>query len=256
MALSDYELKASPFYGASQSEQNVTHLYRVPVLSGATNWYDNVPTYGASDTDAKLDTIYFKSWAKHSDDNDGDYVYLDLTYTTELNAATTIIHKADGTSVYLPTAGVFEKPIEAHADYQTRWNNNLYQHNDYSSATPSWWGDTPATDQRDADGTQWLWAKESPGDSWVKQEDKTKPGKEAFYLPTIVVRYMYWHATKATVETQLQTVATRETPGEVFGYSTGEWLVTSVQIDEDGTKYRGTVEYTWAEDWDDDFYGS
>jgi len=247
MALSDYQRRNATEYGGTATEETVTYKYRVPVSA----WYSTyVPAYNSSINDTHLGTVYFQSFSKSQDAEDDDYILLDLVYSTSA-ATSTIQNKTDNDDVWLPVPSTFEKPLETHASYKTKWNYDLYQRKDKNDSTPAWQG--TATDQSDADGDQWLWAKESPGDNWKKQTDKTKPGVEAYLAPAFAVQYHFWHATYSTVEAVLKTVGSLQTPAETFSY-TGEWLVTSVQIQEDGRRYRGVVEYTFASNWDDDLY--
>lgn len=248
MPLADYQLPNSTEHGGSSGEDTVTYKYRVPEAT----WHSYIPNYNATKNDGDLGTVYFKSYTKRPDENDHYYLYLDLSYSTQ-SASSAGEPKEDNDDLYLPVSSTFEKPLESHANYLTKWNYDLYQKTTSSDAVPAW--AATATDRSDATGEQWLWAKESPGDDWKLEQVKTKPGIEAWLAPAFAVRYQFWHATKSSVTAVLQTMATLQVPGETFGYS-GEWLVTGVQIDEDGRRYRGTIEYTFADDWDADLYGA
>jgi hypothetical protein len=247
MALSDYQLRNSTEYGGSQGETTVTYKYRPP----ESTWYSFIPAYNATKTDPEIGTVYFASWSKRNEEEDDDFVFLDLVYTDN-PARSGFINKEDNDDVYLPKPSTFEKPLESATGYLTKWNHELYViSTSATGGTPVWWAG--ATDKSDADGSTYMWSSDNPGDNWVKLEDKTKPGIESWLAPAFAVEYQFWNATKSSVEAILKTVGTQVTPGETFGY-TGDWLVTGVSIDEDGTRYKGVVEYTHADDWDTDLY--
>jgi len=248
-----YEIRNSRVFGGSSEDESVAYNYRVP----RSGWKSLVPAFKAAHTDDEMGTVYFKSFSVAPDEEDDDYLILSLNYTTVL-AAVSIGGKEDDDDLWTITVATLEKPLETHPNYLMKWNHDLYQHKDKADNTPAWF-DT-ATNQQDADGTQWKWAKESPGDEWRLSDngagalaEKTKAGVEAYYLPQPISRYQFWHSSKSNVEAVLQTVATRVTPAETFGY-TGAWLVTNVSVEEDGSKYRGTVEYTYADVWDTELY--
>jgi len=254
MALADYEKRNSKEFGGSNSEQTVTYHYRPP----KDDWKDDLPDFGDSVVDDDLGTVYFKSYSVSEQSEDDDHVEdLALVYTT-VEAAVSIQSRADGDELWTITVSTSDKPLEyMGTDYRMQWNFDLYQHAEKDDAVPAW--GTTATDASDADGTQWKWAKESPGDDWILAQIRTKPGVEAFLYPMPVVRYEYWHSTKANVEGILQTVGTRAIPGERFGYDNdaAKWLVTGAGVSEDGTKYKGTVEFTYADGgWETDLYST
>jgi len=240
------QLRDSPEYGGSRGGETVTYKYRHTKAA----WKGDLPEYNATRMDGNLGTVYFQSWVVRPDENEDDYIYLDLTYSDSPDYIGRQ-GKEDNDDLYLPSSTTFEKPLEKSPNYLMCWNYNLYGNEEYEKDVPGW--ASSAKTEVDADGSHYKWAKESPGDGWLLLKARTKPGIENFLAPTVSVRYMFWHATKAIVEAKLQTVAKLKTPGETFGYS-GDWLVTGVQIDEDGNRYRGTVEYLFAEPADPDLY--
>jgi len=246
MALSDYQLRNALSYGGSSGEETVTYNYRVPVA----DWKTFIPAFGASLVDSFLGTVYFQNYTRPSIAEDDAYVLLSLTYADNLGRSA-IVNKEDNANVWLPVPSTFEKPLEQAVAYKTKWNYDLYQLKSSSLATPAWQG--TATDISDGTGEVWLWGKDSPGDDWKLQEVKTKPGIEAWVAPAFASQYHFWNATYAVVVAVLEAVATRVTPAQTFGYP-GEWLVTAVTINEDGNRYKGTVEFTNATVWDHELY--
>jgi len=181
------------------------------------------------------------------------YELLTLEFVDSLSGS---IVRADADSRWTLTANTEDVPLwYLGSAYRAKWDHNLYIRaadvTGYSQ--PAWWA--TADDLTDADGTEYLWAKEGPGEAWAKVEDKTKPKIEGYKAARPVARYEYWHATKATAVAELKAVGTLQTPAEAFGYTGGSWLVTFAEITEDGGKWRATVEYTYdPAGWDTDIY--
>lgn len=246
MALSDYALRNETSYTGESGNRRVSYVYRPP----AASWYSLVPAFNSTVTDPQLGTVYFKTWKCDPIPDDDAYVRLTMEYSVDWSG---IVggEKEDNDDLWLPVPSVYDSPLESHPDYFAKWNHDLYRAKGKDDATPAWASNARNLD--DADGVTFQWAKESPGDAWEKVQTKTKPGVETWYRPAFAVQYHFWHATYATVVAALKTVGTLQTPSETFGYS-GDWLVTAVTINEDGKKYRGTVEFTHAADWDSDLY--
>lgn len=255
MALSTYRTRTAPGYSGSKGEQTVSYEYRIPRDELGTL----LPAFDSSVSDAELGTVYFVRYTTRDIPGDDDYLMLTLTYSDSTGRNVRI--RANGDDLYLPSATTREVPIEQAPNYLTKWNYDLYQRNDLNGTVGTFSGFTEA-DYDEATDTEitpsdpeyvYMWAKYSPGDNWTLIKPRTKPGVEAYRVPAVVVNYYYWDETKSTVEAQLQTVAQISTPGETFGYA-GEWLVTGVDITEDGARYQGRVEYTNDPDWDNDLY--
>ena len=247
--ISDYLKRNTPRRGGSKGERTVAYGYLVPI----DEWEALLPAFGSTVADSKLGTVYLKDYSQEQAPDDDDFVDLELTYT-DSPAASSMSSPQDDDEYWLPDTGTYERPLELAPGYQTRWNYDLYQHEDYDDATPAWWGTTGIdTDRSNGTGVQWKWAKESPGDEWKLKEAKTKPGVESYLAPTFKSVYTFYHATQSSVEAVLQTIATLQTPSETFGYATGNWLVTRIGIDKDGARFKGTVEFTNAI-WDTDIY--
>jgi|OM-RGC.v1.009736350 hypothetical protein len=252
-----HQIPPSPSYtgigGASSDEQEVTYTLQLSIGS----WTSYVPNGGSSDTDDELGTVYFKAYRHRT--VPGQYELLDLTYSTvqQGGGASLSIH-FDNDEEYLIDTDTLEKPLENHPDYETRWNYDLYQRNDLNGAvptTPGWHSSATDTAITNSDPAYvYQWAKSNLGDNWTCIQTRTKPGVEAYLVPSPVVTYRFWHSDKSTAEAALETVGTKTDPGEKFGYTTEEWLVTRAHVEPDGKHWRATVEYTAADEWDGDLY--
>jgi hypothetical protein len=151
-------------------------------------------------------------------------------------------------------AGTVEEPLENHPDYLTKWTYALYQRVGGTSSNPPAWYAT-ATDLSDADGVEYLWSKDNPGDRWTLVYDREKQA-DVYNRPAPVVTSYYYHSSKATAEGQLRAVATISAPPDDFGYTGLQWLVMSSRLSWNGRKYEVETRRQGAPAWDTDIYAT
>jgi len=160
---------------------------------------------------------------------------------------------ADGDVEYVLDNGTFERPLETKTGYLTRWNYRLAAKAGVNS-TPGWWSTATDTTLTDAFAVDYAWVKDDPPSEWKILEEKTKPGQEAYYVPTPVVNARIWYTDKEAANAIASDVGTRVAPADVFGIVGGEWLVTSARLNPDGKRWLVEKTYTWALSWDHDLY--
>ena len=162
---------------------------------------------------------------------------------------------SDGDDVYYAESRGLEVPLETHPDFLMKWTYDLWRAENWDEALQAW-ADT-ATDACDADGKSWLWTKTNPGAGWKKMQDRTKPGKEFYLKPTFQVRRESYHRIKATAQALLKDDGFLVPPGETFGYTAGDWLVASVDLQYNGKYWLAIQEYLHDDvGWDTDIYST
>jgi hypothetical protein len=187
------------------------------------------------------------------------YTTVKLTYSED-QSWTIIFQPSDGDSVFYCESRGVETPLELHPDFLMKWTYDLFRKKGDATAVQAWAG--TAKTASDADNQRWKWAKTDQGAEWVKVQDRTKPGYEVFLKPSVVVRQENFHRLKVTAEGDLTTCGYLVTPSETFGYSTGTWLVSDVDLHNDGKYWVAVINHMLNADnnfaagvgWDPDIY--
>jgi hypothetical protein len=160
--------------------------------------------------------------------------------------------RQEAETVSTMTIGTIEAPIEKASGYKTKWNYDLYAKTSGAS-TPGWW--TTATDRSDADGSTYLWSKINPGNSYYKIEDRTKPGRESYFIPAPIAQDRTSYKSQTSANTAASTAGSIGTPTNKFGLTTGTWLVVSTNIYFEDRMWIVEKEYQHDPNtWDTDLY--
>ena len=202
--------------------KSITKVYRGDIVTEsrtytygqADDWESEMPTQGDLE-----DGFYFIGYQQSN--QDPVYKLVTLIWSNE-ETWEVLFQPAEGDNVWYADGSTTEEPIETHPDFLMKWAYDLFQRERFGDAVPAWW-DT-ATTKVNADGTQWLWSKDHPGNGWKKEKDRTKIGVEAYLKPQFIARSEIHHRVKATAEAALKTIGLIDTPAEDFGYTNGNFL--------------------------------
>jgi hypothetical protein len=221
------------------------------------NVFTNIPRsgsrYNSRSVVPEIRQLVFSRYAIRPSSNKG-YAFVNLFYST---SDVKVESKDDDPKFWLEN-NTTEIPLEKKGSYLTCWNYDLWYYQDGTEITdpPAWWA--TATDREDATGYEedgeYLWTQDNPGGKWTKLKDRTKPGVEAYRVPAPVVVEQRWYRDEKRAGTAAQNVGFIVTPAETFGIVSGEWLLDSATVEEDGRRYLVTFRYVWASNWDDDLY--
>lgn len=171
---------------------------------------------------------------------------------------------------YSAQGSTFEKPLEQHPSYLTKWNYNLAKRSDAAPGDNYANYDTDTTPVTNDEYFMWvkgaseLPAEDSDGLKWalVAGKSKTKPGVESYFFPSIQVSERLYYSTELKASSALTKVAKRGTPGRTYGLTGGEWLNMGANINKDGRKWVVETVYQFSpnnadsEGWDHDIYAA
>jgi hypothetical protein len=195
--------------------------------------------------------------------------------SSEFSNSVTATRK-EGESEWFLDISYIEYPLERNADYLTKWNYDLYQaklktETSFSASIPAW--AATATDKSDTINfnpavANYRWARSYPADfvfdstksyTWIKIQDRTKPGVEAYRYPSFVVngKNPYRKKTLAIAAISSVVPATLIAPAETFGLNSTatRWLYEPNGLYEDGDWWIFEARFTYNPNgWDTDIY--
>ena len=145
-----------------------------------------------------------------------------------------------GLQVWTLSVGTLEKPLETKSGYDKNWN--------FDKLTKA-----AVEDEYKKPGTY-------DRETWITTKgytiiDATKPGVEAYLLPSPVSEQRTYFATRDEADDAARSVGDRINPSETFGIFGGDWLVMSAEVRKNGDLWERIVRYQFADDWDNDLYG-
>lgn len=168
----------------------------------------------------------------------------------------------DGVSSFTLNDGGQEIPVDARknngslwfSNYKANWNYCLAAKKGVTSS-PLWWLTATDTTISESEADSYRWVKDASDvpDGWYLLCDKRKR-VESFLVPSAVVTETTKYSTYNSAVAKQKTVGSKVTPGKTFGYS-GQWLVMSSNVYEDGKKWVCQTNYQNAPEWDSDGYG-
>jgi len=250
MAITGTETETSPRIIYSGSTRTVERTYKYQYQE---DWESEMPDEGDLESDG-----YVIRWEAIRETP--VYTLVKIIYSSSESWSPNWI-PSDGDTVYYVESRGIETPLEMHTGFKMLWTYDLYQAVGFNQALQGW--ASTATDASDALNNDWLWSKTNPGrEKWVLVQERTKPGNEMYLKPTVVVRQEDYHRIKATAEDELSNCGYLVTPSEVFGYTTGTWLVSSVDLHHDDKYWIATQEYMHSiksatgAGWDTDIYSA
>lgn len=167
-----------------------------------------------------------------------------------------------------PTCRVslFESPLEMHPKYRTKWNYCLAARDDAPDTSPSWWGEK--TDLSTSDDEVYRWIKtpselpQQPDHTWKIVKQKTKPGQESFFMPSVVVEEKLYFSDVKKASKACENAGKIMTPKNTFGRKNGSWLNMGADIFREGKKWVVSTTYQFSgektaganDGWDTELY--
>ncbi|MCK9326471.1 MAG: hypothetical protein M0P69_13355 [Bacteroidales bacterium] len=204
-------------------------------------------------------TVNASNWEVNENRN---LVFVNVVYSEPgsagLSAGATL-----GKPEYTLDDGGSEIPIDKRKKDGSLWFTNYKTKHNYIlaaksgvSATLSWWASNTDLTISDADSKNYKWLKDAGElpDGWYILKDKTKNIEAVIYPSPIVVATTYFKTYTQAINNVVE-VGTVQTPGKTFGKS-GQWLVTSCSISQDGRRWVIVTRYQNAPEWDSDYYSS
>jgi len=183
-----------------------------------------------------------------------------LTYTRPTSESLSLA--TDGVPEYSCEDSGVEVPLDKRKkdgslwfpNYKTNWLYVLAAKKGVTQS-PSWWATVTVTEMEpgDPDAEKYKWYKDSSDvpEGWYVLKDKTKNAETALIPSPVVVETIKYSSYNSAVAKK-SIVGTKKTPGKTFGES-GEWLVVSSSVYQDGKKWCCQTRYQNAPEWDADF---
>lgn len=250
------ELPESPQRSGEGLTTEIVRIYSVP---NTLNWTAGLPARAESSSDG-----YFK---RYSSRHGPGYTIISLYWASSLtNAGSIHTSRADNTVESDLTVDLVDKPLESHPSYLVCWNYDLWEYvaegASPSGTPPGWWATDATQDITHSDGVSYLWSNSRPAKdkdgAWYPVGAKTKPGVESYLVVQPVVTARKYCKTKATALAYLLTAVAEVAPSSGFGWgeTAANWLAYPIGVQNDGEFWVACNEYRYADDWDDDLYGS
>ncbi len=147
-----------------------------------------------------------------------------------------------GLQIWSLSVGTLEKPIETHENYDRNWNYDKLEKVDVETEYKK--------PNSNYDRETWTTTK------GYTITDATKPGVEAYLIPSPVVERRKYHRFRSSADAAASEVGERDRPAKRFGISGGDWLVMSAEVRKNGDLWESVIRYQFADDWDSDLYPS
>lgn len=173
----------------------------------------------------------------------------------------------DDDPVYSIRESGLKLPLEDHPDYLAEWNHDFIVKTDGSGNFVSFtYDNTTATNTEltasQSEDLKWVdhgdgfESPDADGEYWGRYKQATKPGVESYIVPGPQVVEERWFSSKSDADNFVgnNIRGTIKTPGETFGITSGQWLIWDMQLTPDEDRWKGTVIYQSARNWDSDLY--
>ena len=185
----------------------------------------------------------------------GEYATITLIYKSDQKGGGAYPEeRKDSATIYTMTDGMLEKPIESKTGYLMIWNHSLAQKKTGAAATPEGYL-TATSDTLDADGWQWVKDISDVGSEWkIFYAGKTLKGAESYPISSPVVTKRSYYTRQSSANSAASTSGTKQTPGNEFGKTDGEWLVISTNVYFEDGFWVAEIQYQFADEWLDELY--